>query len=191
MGQAFGVKRRSAWLVYFETEKGWQRSLLSAESGRKGDLAAVYFSRPVQLIEMDFLRETHIHQFPSCRGTMHVGLDGFPRGTGAEHDMIESWTVASFIDSAKDEAGDCAARLNCKREWEQDWTRFNTDKTVANPILSNRLALILTVDVDCYVKYLYPYDWNKIEQRSEAPARKTSNAIQRQLAESGGRNSRR
>ena len=123
---------------------------------------------------------------------MHVGFDGFPRGTGAEHAMIESWTMASFIDSAKDEAGVSAARPNCKREWEQNWTRFNTDKTVANPILSNRLAFILTVNVDCYVKYLYPYDWNKIEKRSDAPERKKSNAIQRQLAtESGGRNSRR
>ena len=174
------VKLLSSWLVYTDKENGWQRSLVSAEIGRRGEHAAVYATRAVSTIEAAYLQETHLHQFPSCRGSRYFGFDGLPRGTGAEQKMIESWTMGSLIDSVKDEAGVCASRINCKREWEGNWQNFNRDKCVANPILSNRLAFILTADVGCYAPYLYPYDWKKIEERSKKPN------IQRRLANESG-----
>jgi hypothetical protein len=170
-GGTFGREKKrliATWLVvsWQEERKRFYRSVVAAENGRNGDIAAIYQTRVV-LTEalITYLNPCHFMKFPSFPGKAPA-FDGHPRACDAVPKAVAEQRVGQFVNSALDRNGETTRSPNCVREWTPDWGTYGTAKTVTAPPSDIAMGVKLITSVRQYEEILYTYPWGKSEKES-------------------------
>jgi hypothetical protein len=155
----------ATWLVFMWDEKKhrYNRSLWSAESGKEGDLAALYHS-PLVLDEAhtSYLCPTHLLKLPAGKTIMdgrHRAFDDTPKA-------VAEGNMAQFVNSSRAEDGTTLHTANCTREWSLEWSKLGTAKP--NQLSEVAMGVKLLRNVVMYEELHYPYHWGKYDKMSRA-----------------------
>ena len=156
------IRMLGVWLVYEEKSDGsFCRSVKSSVEGGKGDGVSRY-KDPWTLDPCDVRDKRHMHQLPCNR---HIQMDGKPRGREAAPKAVENMAVGCFLDSCKTATGELQNKINCKRDWSEDWVTL-TKKYNGSPenLKDVYFILVLKHPVQAYENLLYDYDWGRNEE---------------------------
>ena len=153
----------ATWLVFMWDEKKhrYNRSLWSAESGKEGELAALYHS-PLALEEAltTYLCPTHLLKLPASKTIMdgrHRAFDDTPKA------VVEG-NMAQFVNSSRAEDGSTLRSANCTREWSAEWRKLGT--TNPDQLAEVAMGVKLVRPVVMYEELHYSYHWGKYDKKS-------------------------
>jgi hypothetical protein len=154
----------ATWLVFLwdDRKKRYNRSLWSAESGKEGELAALYHS-PLALEEAltAYLCPTHLLKLPTSKRIMdgrHRAFDDTPKA-------VAEGNMAQFVNSSRAEDGSTLRSANCTREWSTDWSKLGT--TNPDQLAEVAMGVKLARPVVMYEELHYPYYWGKYDKKAD------------------------
>ena len=165
-GSSAAKKRLIAvWLVYTRNpEKSYlpYRSVRAAESGKTGELAALYSERLGRDSTMlTFLDVCYTLKFPNV-GDCPL-MDGKGRGWMDAPRRVEESIVGMYLNSSKDKNGTVAKPTNCTRLWDPEWHSFGSSRNRTSVPDDARMGLVLSQEINAYDELVYCYDWAKHE----------------------------
>jgi hypothetical protein len=153
------TKLIAVWLVYTwsSDKETWYRSVLAAEPGAAGDLAALYRGRvSSNELQHAFLDICYHLKLPNGRAV----IDANPRSIHAAHSAVRDRNVGMFLNSNSNELGTPQSTANCVRDWDPDWKLFfKSIDAPENP----QMGLKLTKAVKMFDELKYYYLWAKSE----------------------------
>ena len=172
-----GQKRLIAtWLVvsWKEERKRFYRSVVAAENGKNGDIAAIYQTRVVLSDALiTYLNPCHFMKFPNFPGKAPA-FDGKPRACDAVPTAVAESRVGHFVNSSLDRNGDSIRSPNCVRDWNPDWGTYGSARTVTAPPSDIAMGVRLITSVRPYDEILYAYPWGKSEKESSQASHRTN-----------------
>jgi hypothetical protein len=156
------TKLIAVWLVYTwsSDKQTWYRSVLAAEPGAAGDLAALYRGRVSSNEGQNAFLDICYHlKIPSGRAV----IDANPRSIHAAHSAVRDRNVGMFLNSNANELGIPQSTANCGRDWDPLWSSFGRSIDVPENL---QMGLKLTKAVKMFDELKYNYLWAKSEVQS-------------------------